>query len=325
MDDLLLLATARGLVLCDGEEGAWRECARALTDHRVRSVSASDGVILAGTARGIFRSGDLGQTWHDGSAGMTHRHVRWLAHHPGTPGLALSGTEPAAIFLSRDGGQTWRECREVERLRDAHQWYLPYSPEAGCVRGFAFHGPRAYAAVEVGGVLRSDDSGGTWRLAGGSTGDPDPTHSPDLYIHPDLHSIAVHPSSPDLVLAATGGGLYRSADGGKTWKHLYRCYCRAAWIDPNDPDHLIFGPADSVSRGGRVERTCDGGRTWELAGSELDAPWPRHMVERFVQMDDQLLAVLSNGDLLAASLATLAWRRILPGVEGVEAATTMPR
>jgi hypothetical protein len=35
--------------------------------------------------------------------------------------------------------------------------------------------------------------------------------------------------------------------------------------------------------------------------------------------------VLSNGHLLAASLTTLAWGRILPGVEGVEAATTMPR
>jgi len=49
------------------------------------------------------------------------------------------------------------------------------------------------------------------------------------------------------------------------------------------------------------------------------------MVERFVHLGDQLLAVLSNGHLLAASLAALAWRRILPEVEGVEAVGTMPR
>ena len=33
------------------------------------------------------------------------------------------------------------------------------------------------------------------------------------------------------------------------------------------------------------------------------------MVERFLQAGDELVAVLSNGELVAAPLATLAWRR----------------
>ena len=117
---------------------------------------------------------------------------------------------------------------------------LPYSPEAGCVRGFAFHGERAYAAVEVGGVLRSDDGGETWRLAEGSDGNPDLDGPPEPFVYPDVHSIDVHPSSPDLVFAPTGGGFYRSIDGGRTWTLLYDCYCRAAWIDPLDASILCW-------------------------------------------------------------------------------------
>ena len=47
------------------------------------------------------------------------------------------------------------------------------------------------------------------------------------------------------------------------------------------------------------------------------------MVERFAQIGDELMAVLSNGELIAAPLATLEWRRIVPEVDTVNAATTM--
>src|SRR5437588_9052880 len=110
---------------------------------------------------------------------------------------------------------------EVANLRDQHHWFLPYSPGAGCVRGFAFHGQRVYAAVEVGGALRSDDGGETWRLAEGSDGNPDFDGPPPPFVYPDVHAIYVHPTSADLVFAATGGGFYRSDDGGQTWTCQY--------------------------------------------------------------------------------------------------------
>jgi hypothetical protein len=47
------------------------------------------------------------------------------------------------------------------------------------------------------------------------------------------------------------------------------------------------------------------------------------MAERFVQVGDQLLAVLSNGELYAAPLATLEWRRMLPEISDVAAVTVM--
>ena len=45
------------------------------------------------------------------------------------------------------------------------------------------------------------------------------------------------------------------------------------------------------------------------------------MVERFTQIGDELLAVLSNGDLLATPVEVLSWDKILPEVKGIAAVT----
>ena len=172
-------------------------------------------------------------------------------------------------------------------------------------------------------MLRSDDAGASWRLAEGSDGNPDLEGPPATLVYPDVHSLNVHLSSPDLVFAPTGGGFYRSADGGKTWELLYDCYCRAVWADPDDPGHLVLGPADGVDRNGRIERTRDGGKTWQLASAGLEVPWKRSMVERFLEVERELLAVLSNGQLLSAPLESLSWHPILPEIRGIAAATAM--
>jgi len=317
MKQLLVAGTSRGIAIAQWEEGRWRMVRHGLEGKAVTSVINREGAILAGTREGVHRSDDLGATWRESSSGLSIRLVRWLAFHPEISDREFAGTEPAGIFVSHDGGSSWRSCPEVERMRGEFGWSLPYSPEAGCVRGFAFSGGRGYAAVEDGCVLRSDDKGETWQLAPGSTGRSN--HSPrPRTVHSDVHSIEVHPASPDLVAAPTGGGFFMSADGGDTWTNRYpRCYCRAAWWDPDERDHLILGPADGVDRGGRIEETHDGGQSWQPASKGLDALWQRNMVERFYQSGSYLFAVLSSGQLIGSPLASLAWEPVLPQEKGV--------
>jgi photosystem II stability/assembly factor-like uncharacterized protein len=322
VEDLLFVATADGLAICDQREVDWREIRRGLAGHTITCVSAGSPALLAGTKDGIWRSEDAGQSWQEANQGLSIRHTRWLAHHPSVAGLVFAGTEPAGIFVSRDSGATWRGCPEVERLRDQHRWFLPYSPRAGCVRSFACHGERIYAAVEVGGLLRSDDLGATWRLVEGSTGDPDHNATvPRTFLHPDVHEVAVLPTSADMLYAATKHGLFRSIDGGRKWLHIYAdCYMRALWIDPSDPQHLIAGPADDISVNGQIEESHDEGWSWRVATAGLPGPWRRAVVERLMPVGGELFAVVANGQLFAAPLATLEWRRVLadlPEVNGV--------
>ena len=147
MDTTLIVATGHGIVTYERDERAWCARAHGLDGQNVTSAIAREGVILAGTTNGVFRSDDSGKQWHAASDGLHTRHVRWMAFHPDLSDYEFVGTEPAAIFVSHNGGVTWRECPEVAQLRDEHGWMLPYSPEAGFVSGFTFHSKRAYAAV----------------------------------------------------------------------------------------------------------------------------------------------------------------------------------
>jgi photosystem II stability/assembly factor-like uncharacterized protein len=324
MDTVLLLATTHGLVVARPTQAAdWQIDRRVLPGLHVTSVIAREGVILVGARDGVRRSDDLGESWRLVNDGLTQPYVRWLAYHPEVTDFEAAGTEPAGLFVSRDGGETWRGAPEVPALRDQHGWFLPYSPEAGCVRGFAFNGARAYAAVEVGGVLRSDDGAQSWRLAAGSDGNPSLDGPPEPFVYPDIHSVHVHPAVPERVYAPTGGGFYISDDGGDTWDLRYECYVRAAWVDPADPDHLLLGPADGVGTRGRIEESHDAGRSWRPASGGLEVPWARDMVERFAPAGDTLLAILDQGGLLASRMGEWQWRPVLAEAGHVNAAAVM--
>jgi photosystem II stability/assembly factor-like uncharacterized protein len=318
---ILFAATDHGVAVYEQRGRRWIQTHGGLDRHQVTSVAASDCGVFVGTRDGVYRSSDGGASWWPCSEGLVERHVRWIATHAAADdgsGRVFVGTEPAAIYVTTDVERGWRRLEEVAQLRDRLGWFLPYSPEAGCVRGFAFHGLRGYAAVEQGGMLRSDDGGEQWRLVGGSDGVPRMPDSPTM-IHPDVHAVTVHASSPDLVVAPTGGGLYASSDGGARWRRLVRCYCRAVWVDPDNADHMVLGPAEGVNTHGRIERSYDGGETWHLAMGGCEATWPHRMVERFYQVGRELMAVLSDGELIAAPLTTLKWRVVAPSVQGVNA------
>jgi hypothetical protein len=60
-----------------------------------------------------------------------------------------------------------------------------------------------------------------------------------------------------------------------------------------------------------------------VAVRDVRIPARKHMVERFAQIGSSLFAVLSNGELLFAPLATLEWQRIVPELDDINAVTGM--
>ncbi len=125
-----------------------------------------------------------------------------------------------------------------------------------------------YIGFDNGGVWRSTDFGSTWV----PLFDSQPTGS--------IGAIAVAPSNPNIIYVgsgagiirpdlATGDGMYKSADAGKTWTHLgLRDTQMIADIevDPRDPNKLFvaalghpYGP--NPERG--IFRSTDGGATFE--------------------------------------------------------------
>ena len=306
------LGTRDGVVTLRYEGGRWHEEHRSLTGHDVWVVAhhpRDADVIYAGTyGDGLFRSTDGGATWERIGADVGMDYVRAIAFAPDDPDVLYVGTEPANVFRGADRGDTWIDLG-VRELPEAEDWFLPYSPRGGAVRAFAVH-PDApsliYAGLEVGGVLKSTDGGQTWTIARDE-------------VHPDVHSLAVHPEDPQMLFAATGGGVYRSRDGGATWERLIDGYTRAVAIHPVTPEVVLAGPARRVGQEGRILASEDGGDTWVLAARGLEIPM-LGMVERFVLHPDfpnDLFAILADGQLLRSRADRIRWRPLEPRVGGV--------
>jgi hypothetical protein len=292
-----------------------------LAGERVTAVHARrrDGVtvVLAGSyGNGLFRSDDDGRSWSRVEAGLTAPAFRCLVFHEGE---LLAGTEPGAIFRSADGGLSWSELEGFAALPGRERWFLPYSPRAGAVRGIHASGVRLLAAVEVGGLARSDDGGRTWVCE-------------PVIADEDIHHVAGHPDDDDLLYASLGlasitfrerdrpqlGGIARSRDGGRSWEKVETDYTRAALIPSTRPDLVVAGPAPRVGRSGRIVVSSDGGDSWQPAAEGIETPMP-DMVELFVESPDGLVwAICSQGRLLHAEPDEWIWRSALPASAGLE-------
>ena len=125
-----------------------------------------------------------------------------------------------------------------------------------------------YIGVNNGGVWRTNDYGRTWA----PIFDDQPTGS--------IGALAVAPSNPDILYVGTGEGLqrpdlsvgdgmFRTSDGGKSWRHCGLDDAQqigAVLVDPRDPRRVFvavlghpYGPNEQ--RG--VFRSADGGERWE--------------------------------------------------------------
>ncbi len=125
----LYLGTDDGLAVFEGQQEEWHPRYVRLPGSRITALAASGQWVWAGTNDGLWRSSDGGATWSAANTGLSTRCVRALALCAAD--VLLAGTEPAEVFSSRDGGETWTPAPDVAHLRDAHAWSLPYSPAAG--------------------------------------------------------------------------------------------------------------------------------------------------------------------------------------------------
>src|SRR6188474_704485 len=177
----------------------------------------------------------------------------------GTLALALLGAgtvQASAQSPELYSGMHWRSIGPVRAGRARALAGVPTQPNV------------FYIGFDNGGVWRSTDYGSTWE----PLFDHEPTGS--------IGAIAVSLSDPNIIYVgtgagiirpdlATGNGVYKSTDAGKTWVHLGlddTQMIASIDIDPRDPNRLFvavlghpYGP--NAERG--VFRSSDGGQTWQ--------------------------------------------------------------
>jgi photosystem II stability/assembly factor-like uncharacterized protein len=259
----LVLSTRGGLFCFLGEgQSAYGEGQGFQALARVRESKT----VYAGRVNGgVCRSDDGGRSWAEVGTIEGFEELSCLAVDPLSPDHLLAGMEPSALFHSRDGGRTWEEDPAIRRMSHENGWSVPWSDAKGHVRTIAIDlndSARVYLAIEVGGVVRSEDGGRHWENVHGG-------------IHDDVHSVTVHPRTGSILYAATRHGLGRSDDYGKSWRPIGtfegQGYARAVVLNPDRPARLYTAAATTGPDGFKrpvgsecgIFRSDDGGLSWE--------------------------------------------------------------
>ena len=218
--------------------------------------------LTIGAETGIWRSDDSGETWRKLNAPAPLLAVWSLARHPTEPETIFAGYEPAGIYQSTDDGENWRALPLNVTFPEITA--RPEMPKR--VLGIAVdpaNSSEMYAGFEIGGVARSLDGGRTWEGVTEGT-----------YINEDsvdVHAVAVSPSRPGVVTAATRIGTFRSADRGWHWRDLSvpmlrprGTYCRAIAYAPDESATLyLAGGNDFDGDRGALFVSRDDGGSWQ--------------------------------------------------------------
>jgi photosystem II stability/assembly factor-like uncharacterized protein len=229
---------------------------------------------------GVWKTDDFGRTWNPIFDDAPTGSVGDIAVSPSHPDVIYVGTGEGlhrpdlsvgdGMFKSDDGGKTWTHIGLEDIQQIARVIVHPTDPDIVLVAGLG----HPYGANEMRGVYRTTDGGTTWEKV--------------LYINHNTGAIQVEfdPTNPNVLYAdmwehqegpwenakfsGSHSGLYKSTDGGNTWKQLTKGLPTAeqglgrigVGIAPSNPNR-IYATVDARENAG-IYRSDDAGESWEL-------------------------------------------------------------
>ena len=249
----------------------------------VAGVADQPNVLYAGVVNGgVWKTNDYGRTWQPIFDDQPTGSIGAIAIAPSDPNIIYVGSGEGlqrpdlsvgdGIYKSTDAGRTWthlglRNGQQIPQIavdpRDPNRLYVavlghPYGPN------------------EERGIFRSTDGGRTFEKVlykdentGGSDVEIDPAHPDTIYAA--LWEARQGPWE-NGAWSGTTGGIFKSTDGGSTWRHLTKGLPETGVIQAN----LAIAPSRSsrifaavaTSRGQAIYRSEDGGENWTLASND---------------------------------------------------------
>jgi photosystem II stability/assembly factor-like uncharacterized protein len=249
----------------------------------VAGVSSQPNTYYFGAvAGGVWKTTDGGTSWtpiFDKQRGVSS--IGSIAVAESDPNVIYAGTGEACIrgnivagngmYKSIDAGKTWQRSGLAETQTIGRVIVHPRNPDIVLVAALG----HVYGTNPERGIFRSTDGGKTWQKV---LYKDDKTGGIDIAFDPSNPSILfaalweAHRTPWEMVSGGPGSGLYRSTDGGSTWKQLQgnglpktvlgRIGVSVSGANPNRVYALV-----EAAEGG-LFRSDDGGANWRLMNDE---------------------------------------------------------
>jgi len=351
-DFLLLVGTTKGafILRSNAQRRRWEVGGPYFHGHNVYAMAydgrAGQHRIWASTQSywgTLLRSSDdFGKSWTNpqqapirfpSDSGVSLKNIWQITlGRPEEPNVLYCGVEPAALFETRDAGETWTLVRGLFDHPHRPRWM----PGNG---GLALHTilldpvehQRMYVAISSGGVYRTNDGGRTWTAQNRGIR---AIFMPDKY--PEfgqcVHKIAMHPARPERLFLQNHWGVYRSDNGAENWIDIANGvpsdFGFATVMHPRNPDCVYIVPVESdefrCACDGRlrVYRTRNSGASWEPLSRGLPQKRAYETVLRDAMTVDSFDPVgiyfgTRSGQLFASRDEGRTWQKILEGLPAV--------